>query len=538
MRGGRVVKWKFIVIVIVMFLSACSENNKEADGKKREEAIANLNEEGMPIVDEKITIDVFSGQAATTAEDWNDVPMLNEYEKMTNIDMQWEQVAIDGLAEKRNLTLASGDLPDLFYGTYLPNADLYKYGKQGVLIPLNDLIDEYAPNIKNYLDAYPEIKQGITFPDGNMYAIPRLRDPNSPTSLMDDKPWINKDILEEVGMDNPETTEEFYAYLKAAKELSVKGKDVIPFSSVSMDRLYHLISGAFGVSNKGIMHRLIDEDPETGEMRFYRIADEYKQMLEYMNKLYTEGLIEQNIYSIEVDQFLANGMEGRYAAMNFFNPIDYFGEEVGSRYIPGNALEGPNGDKMFTAVLSPVNSLGHFSITNVNENPEATLRWLDYFWSEEGKKMFFMGLEGETYKETAEGPKLLEEITNNPNGLTIQEALANYIINPGGGHPVLDDPRYSTAPEFRPEDIENAEQNEPYLIDEPWPMFFYEDDEQSRLDALTTDLSKYVGEMEAQFVTGETSFAEWDNYVQTMKEMGLNEYMEIQQKALDRYLGN
>ncbi|AUJ24090.1 MULTISPECIES: extracellular solute-binding protein [Virgibacillus] len=533
-------KWKLcclFVIVIVMFLSACSEDNKEANGKKREEAIANLSEEGMPIVEEEITIEVFSGQAATTAEDWNDVPMLNEYEKMTNIDMQWEQVAIDGLAEKRNLTLASGDLPDLFYGTYLPNADVYKYGKQGVLIPLNDFIDEYAPNIKKYLETYPEIKQGITFPDGNIYAIPRLRDPNSPTSLMDDKPWINKDILEEVGMDNPETTEEFYTYLKAAKDLSVEGKEVIPFSSVSMDRLYHLISGAFGVSNKGIMHRLIDEDPETGEIRFYRIAEEYKQMLEYMNKLYTEGLIEQNIYSIEVDQFLANGMEGRYAAMNFFNPIDYFGEEVGGRYIPGNALEGPNGDKMFTAVLSPVNSLGHFSITNVNENPEATLRWLDYFWSEQGKKMFFMGLEGETYEETAEGPKLLEEITNNPNGLTIQEALANYIINPGGGHPVLDDPRYSTAPEFRPEDIENAEQNEPYLIDEPWPMFFYEDDEQSRLDALATDLSKYVGEMEAQFVTGETSFAEWDNYVQTMKEMGLDEYMEIQQKALDRYLG-
>src|SRR5690625_3928294 len=156
-----------------------------------------------------------------------------------------------------------------------------------------------------------------------------------------------------------------------------------------MDRLYHWISGAFGVSNKGILQQLVDEDPDNGEMRFYPIADDYKQMLEYMNKLYTEGLIEENIYSIEVDQFIANGIEGKYAAMNFFNPIDYFGEEVGSQFVPGNALEGPNGDKLFTSVLSPVNSLGHFSITNVNENPEATLRGLDYFWSDEGAKMFF-----------------------------------------------------------------------------------------------------------------------------------------------------
>src|SRR5690625_2753778 len=70
-----------------------------------------------------------------------------------------------------------------------------------------------------------------------------------------------------------------------------------------------------------------------------------------------------------------------------------------------DALPISNGDKLFTSVLSPVNSLGHFSITNVNENPEATLRWLDYFWSDEGAKMFFMGLERETYEETDDGPR-------------------------------------------------------------------------------------------------------------------------------------
>ncbi|GGP16801.1 extracellular solute-binding protein [Oceanobacillus neutriphilus] len=523
-----------LCVSFLLILTACGNDEKEDMGGS-EEALDNLNQDGMPIVENEITLDVFAGHAASTAEDWNDIPVLNEYEKMTNIDMNWNQVPVDGLQEKRNLALASGDLPDLFYGSYMPNSDLYKYGEQGIFIPLNDLIDEYAPNIKAYLEKYPEIKKGITFPDGNIYAVPRLRDPDSPTSLMDDKPWINKEILDELGMDNPETTDEFYEYLKAAKELSVDGNDVIPFSSVSMDRLFHWLTGSFGVSNKGILHGSIDEDPETGELRFYRTADEYKQLLEYMNKLYTEGLIEQNIYSIEVDHFLANGAEGKYAAMNFFNPKDYFGEEVGGRYVPGNALEGPNGDKLFTSVISPVNSLGHFSITNVNENPEATIRWIDYFWSDEGAKMFFMGLEGETYEETPDGPELTEEITNNPDGLTVQEALAQYIINPGGGHPVIENPEYSTAPEFQPEDLENAENMAPYLIEEPWPFFFYEEEEQATLESLGADIQKYVAEMEAQFVTGETSFEAWDNYVKTLEEMGLDGYMEIQEKALERY---
>ena len=68
--------------VIMLALSACS-NDEEVDAGGSEEALENLNEEGMPIVEEPITIEVFSGQAASTAKDWNDVPVLNEYEDMT-----------------------------------------------------------------------------------------------------------------------------------------------------------------------------------------------------------------------------------------------------------------------------------------------------------------------------------------------------------------------------------------------------------------------------------------------------------------------
>src|SRR5690625_7541125 len=98
--------------------------------------------------------------------------------------------------------------------------------------------------------------------------------------------------------------------------------------------------------------------------------------------------------------------------------------------------------------------------------------------------MFFMGHEVETYEEADDGHELMEVIKENTDELTIQEALAKYIINPGGRHPVNDNPKYSTAPEFQPEDIENAEQNEPYLVEDPWPLFFYTDEEQTKLESL------------------------------------------------------
>src|SRR5690625_3260320 len=89
----------FLLLTIsLLFMVACNKE-EEVDAGGSEEALENVNETGMPIVEEPITIEVFSGKAASTAKDWNDVPILNEYADMTNIDMQWNQVAVDGLAD-------------------------------------------------------------------------------------------------------------------------------------------------------------------------------------------------------------------------------------------------------------------------------------------------------------------------------------------------------------------------------------------------------------------------------------------------------
>src|SRR5699024_1232233 len=283
--------------------------------------------------------------------------------EMTNIDIEWEMVPADGLHEKRNLALSSNDLPDVFYAANIPPSDLQKYGDQGTFIPLNDLIDEYAPNLKKVLDENPDIKKGLTLPDGNIYSFPTIYSPDFESLLLGAKGWVNGDWLDQLGMDNPETTEEFYEYLKAVKETDLNGNgenDEIPFSSVAeMSRIIHWISGAFGIQNKGKLHTLIDEDPETNEMRFFPISDPYKEMLKYLHKLYDEELIEQNIYSIEVEQHIANAEANRYGAVQFYNPIELYGEDVGSQYIPGNALEGPDGTKLYTGVTSPLRSLGN-----------------------------------------------------------------------------------------------------------------------------------------------------------------------------------
>src|SRR5699024_1948528 len=194
-------------------------------------------------------------------------------------------------------------------------------------------------------------------------------------------------------MDAPETTDEFYDFLTAVKETD---EDVIPYSGVNMGDLVSWLQGAFGLNNTGA--DFIDKDPDGDGLRFVPTSDEYREMLEYIHKLYDEKLIEQNIFSIEWGQYMANAADGKYASTVFYDPSFTFGGK-GEDFDSISALKGPNGDQLYTGVIPPLFNNGQFVITIENPNPAATVRWMDYFYGDEGGKLMYMGIEGESYIE-------------------------------------------------------------------------------------------------------------------------------------------
>lgn len=512
------------------------EKNNNNDNENTENSdVENLNATGMPIVDEEITLEMFAGMSNATENNWDDILIWNTYEDMTGIHVDFEQTSGESLSEKRNLALASGTLPDVFYAAKIPPVDLFKYGSQGTFIPLNDLIKEYAPNLMALMEESPEIRKGMTFPDGNIYSLPDIRDPEFTSMRTNPLAWVNEETLEHVGMENPETLDEFYDFLVAVQEDGPDGE--VPIGVPNMNYLFNWLQGAYDVGNTG--RNLIDKDPETGDVRFYVTDDKYKELLEFINKLYTEELIEQNVFTIEWDQFLANGAEGRYASTVFYPPVGLFGEEVGSKYIGGLPLEGPHGDRKWTKNANPLVFLGQYAITNENEHPEASIRWLDHFFSDEGSELFFMGVEGETFEYDSDGiPQYLDEIKDSPEGLTQEQELVKHLAWIGIGAPGLMKEKYFDGSEALPEAVEAAEALKPYLIDEPWPNFTYTEEEAKVLSSTGADIEKYANEIRDKFITGDVPFSDWDNYVETLNDMGLDEYMEIQSAAYERYSEN
>lgn len=524
---------------VALLTTACSSGNgPETEGGPEDgaEVGENFNATGFPIVNDPISLDIFISKRADNLSDLNNVSGLQLYEEMTNININWDQIEADALVEKRNFAIAGGNLPDVFYGAKFSNLEIFELAQQGIIMDLTDLIDQYAPNLTGLMEEYPEIRQAITFPDGKIYSIPYLIDPEFTQHHLDPTLYFNQDWLAELGMDTPKTTDEFYEYLKAVKGQDLNGNgidDEIPYGGNGIDSLIRWLRGSFNTQNKA--NDYIEQDlKQPDQVRFAPITEEYKEMLEYFHKLYNEGLIEQTIFSIEQNQFMANGAEDLYGSTVWYNPNNMFFSKVKEPFEQGVPLIGPHGDAALV-FGSPVYDAGQFVVTNENKYPAETIRWVDYFYSTEGALLTFLGIEDLSYVKIGEGEyDTTDEISNNPNGLASYEATAQhaYYRSVQGVAAYLKKGTMKVNPEAE----ERGRMVEPFVPEERgWPEFTYTVEENRRLAPLSDDIETYVDEMKIKFIAGETPFSQWDQYVETLHNMGLNDYLEIQQAAYERY---
>ncbi|WP_240041340.1 extracellular solute-binding protein [Paenibacillus ginsengarvi] len=486
--------------------------------------------QGMPIMSRPVELTFLAGKSATSASSWDDVLVWKHYAGMSNMRIRFQLVPFESLGETRKLMLATGNYPDAFYAGRLTAAELMKYGKEGVLVPLEDLIDKYAPNIRALLGRYPDLRNSLTMPDGHIYSVPSYYDPDFLSMLIGTPLWINRKWLETLHMPEPQTTDELYAYLKAVKERDPNGNgvaDEIPYGSIGINVLLHQLKGAWGLGNRGLANVNVDWDEKSGRLRFIPADPAYKELLEYVHMLYAEGLIEKDIFTIGSGEFYAKGALGVYGSAVMPNPFTLM-KMTG--YVGAPALQGPHGDRLYSHVKPPLAHIGAFAVTNKNKYPEATLRWIDYLFGDEGSKLFFMGVPSVSYEETPDGElRYVEPITASPDGLTMEQALTPYVTWLGGSYP-----GYARAPLFKgseslPESLAAAEKVKPYAVKEIWPPFNFSP------GSLGTEITSYVQSMQYKFITGEVPFTDWDKYIGNLKMIGLDSYMQQYNEAFQAY---
>ena len=486
---------------------------------------------GGKLTDTPITLKIFQAYNSVTRP-YAEMELWKRYEKRTNVIINWISVTDEERNEKRNLSIASGDLPDAYYRCGFGNQDLFTYGMDGLFIDLTPLIPQYAPYFKRMMDADRAISKGITQADGKIYSLPFLCDflsANYGTKIFYNKVW-----LDAVNRSEPETLDEFLSLFRLFKQRNPGGREkCIPLECNDIGGVIIYFHGVFGLQNRGSTANKVDMDPRTNQLRFYYGVDEYRQEMEFLNLLFREGLLNPDIFTNNLNLAGAN-MQNQYTgAYIAVNPMA--AGQFASDYIGGGVMAGPTGIKLANGINPKMRDPGALTITNVNKYPELTLAWADYFYSDTGVLEYFMGWEGETYTIENGVYTYVPYITNNPNGLVLDQAVSQFVPWPGAGQPTLQTEPYSKGGASMPQAVDATRKADGYFPSEIWPQFTYTAQESERLIPLNTDLTTCINEARANFITNGVTDASWNRYLSDLRSIGLEEFMRIQQDSYTRY---
>ncbi|ACT01802.1 extracellular solute-binding protein [Paenibacillus sp. JDR-2] len=509
--------------------------------------------------DKPLRISIFAQQDAGQNLKTNDFSRL--LEQKFNVSFNWQTIPYEGAKEKRQISLANGHYPDAYiltsYIDQFSQADVIRYGKQGIFYPLNDLIEQYAPHIKAAFEQEPGLRALNTAPDGNIYGLGAYSDCfhcSYPYKL-----WLNDKWLKKLGLDMPTTTEQLREVLQAFKDGDPNGNgvpDEIPLSGSTEE---------FGVRVLPyLMNGFVYDDDRTylnvasGKVSLAAVKPEWQEGLKYVKSLYDQGLIDIGAFTQNSDAFFKLGENadtqilGGGTAMHpaiFVNTGP--GNKRGSDYAPVPPLEGPHASY---AVYYPSGIMpgAKFVITD-KASPEARIaliRIADYLFTPEGQANAEIGKEGVDWRRPVEGEQALDP--------DIPAAFAS--IAPKEGDPPHNTRWSGMGHFYMPKSYRNSwvqnmdiyapdgyerrlfqatklyEGHEPKEYFPMWSVWI-DPDSADEASLLQSNLKNEIDESAMEFITGQIDLdKDWSSYVARLESLGSDRYVEIMQQAYDRWL--
>ena len=464
-----------------------------------------------------------------------DTPFGQGLMERTGVTIAYLHPPTGQLNEQFNLILADGDLPDIMEYTW----QSYPGGPQkaiedGNILALNDIIDQYCPNLKAYLEAHPDVDRQCKTDEGNYYMFPFVRGDDSlrvSTGLMIRQDWLN-----DLGLEMPTTIDEWHDVLTAFKtEKGATAPFAFEYTTPSLRNNWPFMS-AYNTTAEFYVG-------DDGKIHYGPAEKNYKEFLATMNQWYKEGLLDPDMPTAQLDQVSAKMTSGASGAS-----LGWIGSRMGvwttaaKETDPNYDLEAapvPTLNKGETAKMGPMDNVvvnnGGAAITTRCKDIEAAARLLDWAYSDEGHMYYNFGTEGESYTMENGEPVYTDLILNNPDGLPIAQAMSGYIRGNYNG-PFVQDVRY--AQQYYTMDCQKKAQatwTVPEASEHVLPPINPSSGESEEFSAIMNEINTYRDEMTLKFILGTESLDNFDKFVDTMNQMNLKRAIEIENSALDRY---
>ena len=517
----------------------------------RQPAVSNPG--GYPVVQSPMTITVAHPHHSYNMDyDNNDaIKFLNA---LTNVTPKWDILPEVGTTERLNLMLAAGqDLPDAFVNCPFTTGMLITAGQQGLLIPMQDLLDQ-TYYYKDLVTEYPEVWGASHSADGNVYAW-ASGGPPMVTNQLAMRFWIFQPFLTALNMRMPTTTDEYYNFLVAVRDRDPNGngrRDEIGL--VGETEGWHAQIDGF-LMNSFIYNETSTSRDAINRRRMYLKDDgtidvtynkpEWRQGLEYLTKLCSEGLMDPSsfTYKKEERRALVEIAGAPIVASLPSGGFHEFSDPQGERrkqFVNVPPLRGPSGVRQIWYDQYNSTAVGRVAISKDCQWPEVVVKWADYVFTPDWAVRNRYGVRNRDWEipppgtpsASGGGAKIVEKLRwGTPQTVGIQNSVGRNVF-------------FSYDSVFSG-DIYELEyvlwnsyvQNEPFKFMKSVPRNLTFTVEETRdFNNLNILIVEYIEQFMAQVITGRIQLNDttWNNYTREIDRMGLPQLLRVTQAAFDR----
>ena len=465
----------------------------------------------------------FDGDSATRA--WENNLFFSRMQEKTGISFQFRQHnSTEGWTSRKQEIAAGTDLPDVLFKASLSEKDIQDMYAAGVLIDLKPYLAEYAPDLWALLQENEAWMKAVTLPDGAIPALPGINTLQNNNML-----WINTSWLKNLKLDMPASPEELTETLRRFRDGDPNRngqKDEIPLSFLGMWEL-RFLGQAYGMIDNDYYVTLRD-----GKVTSSLMSEENRSFLTWLHQLWEENLLDHNGFNTadSLRQITDEKAAIPYGAFFSISP---------STVVPAAAMDqfevvqpfAWNGKTVYRDLLGDV-IRGTFAVTSACAKPEKLVSWVNTLYTEEGARMAQYGLEGEEYVWEENGTwnwnASMETVAN--------VFLQDHTIGEGGVLPGISDWQFQKkyANDSIRKTVEAMEKLKSVSVI-PYPPVYLNGEDRARIAELQYNLSDAADRAMACFVTGDVTLdaAHWTEFCEPIRKLGLEEMIQIWQKAVD-----
>lgn len=499
---------------------------------------SNVYDGSMPICNEPTEFSIWLSYdfGESGISDLNESPAWQQLENLSNVHIRWETVSASAATEQFNLMFVSESYTDgIVTTTTSYKGGLASYIEEEILYDLRELLETNAPNYSAIRESDEGIYRDTMLDNGSVAGFHRILASSQPTWL---GMVVREDLLQQLNLEDPVTVADYTEVLTAFRDAGVEA----PLGTWN-DGLDPVWLASYGLTGSIIQGLTWIHD---GDIACYPMArDEFRDYLTQMNAWYSAGLVDSEFYVSTGTMFsrmeeIATGFTGMYSGLAPLMSVPHFLSQIEGFSL--KALPNPvvnEGDTRIVTQCAGVSTRVEDSILTISTactQPELLIRWMDYFYCEEGMMLANYGIQDETYTLDENGqPVYTSIIAANPDGLGKVDASIKYAIY--NAVPFLYDwtnqlaDMLPCAMRVYEEGIWEANWEDARTM----PALTLTADESEAVGSVMGDIATYVGEMTIKFIIGEEPLENFDAYVEHLYSMGLQSAADAYTAAYSRY---